>query len=153
MNNPQGEFTCKYNSRKNLLVSDVKISMPLTPDGSMGNINWRTYKAIWDTSAQCSVITKKVVVDLHLKSIGIMLIHGVTGIAYQRSYIITISINEGIIFPTLTGIPSCRKLPSGYDILLGMDIIQWGDFAVTNFEDKTVFSFRVPSQECIDFTL
>jgi hypothetical protein len=37
------------------------------------------------------------------------------------------------------------------DILIGMDIISAGDFVVTNYEGKTVFSFRIPSCECIDF--
>ena len=37
------------------------------------------------------------------------------------------------------------------DVLIGMDIISQGDFAVTNKDGKTVFSFRMPSTECIDF--
>lgn len=32
-----------------------------------------------------------------------------------------------------------------------MDIIGQGDFAVTNYQGKTVFSFRMPAAECIDF--
>jgi len=37
------------------------------------------------------------------------------------------------------------------DVLIGMDIISLGDFAVTNFQEKTVFTFRIPSVERIDF--
>ena len=33
-----------------------------------------------------------------------------------------------------------------------MDIISMGDFAISNKDGKTVFSFRVPSLERIDFT-
>jgi preprotein translocase subunit SecA len=36
-------------------------------------------------------------------------------------------------------------------MLIGMDIIARGDFAVTNYDGKTVFSFRMPSVEQIDF--
>ena len=32
-----------------------------------------------------------------------------------------------------------------------MDIISKGDFTVTNDNGKTVFTFRYPSLECIDF--
>ena len=39
----------------------------------------------------------------------------------------------------------------GADVLIGMDIIGSGDLAVTNFDDKTTLTFRVPSRECIDF--
>ena len=37
-------------------------------------------------------------------------------------------------------------------MLVGMDIIGLGDFAVSNFQDRTAFSFRMPSQEEIDLT-
>lgn len=36
-------------------------------------------------------------------------------------------------------------------LLIGMDIIGLGDFAVTNANDKTTFSFRIPSVREIDF--
>lgn len=34
---------------------------------------------------------------------------------------------------------------------LGVDVIGIGDFAITNFNGKTVLSFRAPSMECIDY--
>ncbi len=37
------------------------------------------------------------------------------------------------------------------DVLIGMDVIANGDFAVTNHQGKTLMSFRMPSVECIDF--
>ena len=39
----------------------------------------------------------------------------------------------------------------GGDVLIGMDVITQGDFAVTNREGRTVFSFRVPSLIHLDF--
>ena len=36
-------------------------------------------------------------------------------------------------------------------LLIGMDIIDLGDFAVTNADGITAFSFRIPSVEEIDF--
>lgn len=35
----------------------------------------------------------------------------------------------------------------GLEMLIGMDIITLGDFSVSNYNDKTVFTFRVPSKE------
>jgi hypothetical protein len=32
----------------------------------------------------------------------------------------------------------------GVDMLIGMDIIQLGDFSISNFEKKTVFTFAIP---------
>ena len=40
---------------------------------------------------------------------------------------------------------------AGCDVLIGMDIINTGDFEVTQKEGKTTFSFRNPSAEEIDF--
>lgn len=37
------------------------------------------------------------------------------------------------------------------DVLIGMDILSQGDFAVTHFEGKTCFSFRMPSIRRIDY--
>lgn len=39
----------------------------------------------------------------------------------------------------------------GIDLLVGMDIILLGDFAVSNYENKTAFSFRIPSQKKTDY--
>ena len=42
-------------------------------------------------------------------------------------------------------------LVGNVEVLIGMDIIGQGDFAISNKNRKTVFSFRMPSQERIDF--
>ena len=39
----------------------------------------------------------------------------------------------------------------GTDVLIGMDIINTGDFAVTNVDGKTCMSFQMPSIRRIDF--
>ena len=40
---------------------------------------------------------------------------------------------------------------AGIGVLIGMDIITSGDFSVSNYNGKTVFTFRTPSQERIDY--
>lgn len=40
---------------------------------------------------------------------------------------------------------------AGADMLVGMDVLCRGDFAVTNHDGKTVFTFRMPSCERLDF--
>jgi hypothetical protein len=39
-----------------------------------------------------------------------------------------------------------------YDVVIGMDVICNGDLAITNLDDKTTFSFRIPSETEIDFS-
>ena len=38
-----------------------------------------------------------------------------------------------------------------YDVIIGMDVICKGDFAITNLNGKTTFSFRIPSEKEIVF--
>ena len=60
----------------------------------------------------------------------------------------------GIILPNKVAFPSVKVSKGnvhGFDVLIGMDIIGSGDFAVTNKDGKTVFSFRTPSMGVIDF--
>ena len=39
-----------------------------------------------------------------------------------------------------------------YDVVIGMDDICKGDLAVTNKDGRTTFSFRIPSEEEINFS-
>ena len=38
-----------------------------------------------------------------------------------------------------------------FDVLIGMDILNLGDFAISNFEGKTTFTFRIPSIKRTDY--
>ena len=40
-----------------------------------------------------------------------------------------------------------------FSCLIGMDVINLGDFAISNREQKTVFTFRMPSLQRFDFVL
>lgn len=39
------------------------------------------------------------------------------------------------------------------DVLIGMDIICSGDFAISNKNDKTIFSYQYPSTHTTDFDM
>jgi len=63
-------------------------------------------------------------------------------------------INVGL--PLKVMLPGIRVLclPTGDDceLLIGMDIIGKGDFAVTNYKAKTKFTFRIPGVADLDFS-
>ena len=48
-------------------------------------------------------------------------------------------------------VTECSALSSYFEILIGMDIIGLGDFAITNKNNKTTLSFCLPSLAEIDF--
>ena len=64
------------------------------------------------------------------------------------AYTVNIKLPNDVEFQALPVI--LGNLP-GYDVLIGMDIIRLGDFAITHPAGETKFSFRIPSQADIDF--
>ena len=76
-------------------------------------------------------------------------VHHAQGSSQVETFLVNIRLPNSVGIP---GIPVSRSvLPSEADILVGMDIISLGDFAVTNHNGLTKFSFRVPSVDHIDF--
>ena len=64
------------------------------------------------------------------------------------TYLINISLPNGIEFASIL---VTEGLLSDTDVLIGMDIISKGDFAVTAFGGDTKMSFQIPSTHEIDF--
>ncbi|MGI9089183.1 MAG: SEC-C metal-binding domain-containing protein [Chthoniobacterales bacterium] len=105
--------------------------------------------AIWDTGATGSVISQRVVDNCALKPIGMQKVRGVHGEGVSPVYLVNLEIPPNTGFPALN--VTLGDLGKEIDLLIGMDVINRGDFVVTNFNGKTVFSFRCPSVERIDF--
>ncbi len=151
-------FTTKYAGRARVLKTKVGICLPVAFEEVKANADIvKQYVAIWDTGATNSVITKKVVDDLNLKPISITEVHHAGGTSPANVYLINIALpNEvmvGQVRVTEANLTDSAGLPESEQsrVLVGMDIIGAGDLAVTNFEEKTTMSFRMPSVEVIDF--
>jgi predicted aspartyl protease len=109
-------------------------------------------KGLWDTGATGSVITKSMASALGLVSSGKIQVRGVHGVKETDVYYVNITLdNKNITLKTK--VTECDELSSDNSIgmLIGMNIITMGDFAITNFQGNTTMSFRVPSLQKIDF--
>lgn len=108
--------------------------------------------AIWDTGATNSVITKSAAQQLGLKAVSMAYVNGVHGGKFVNVYQVTITLNNENISIT-TRVTECEELSATKDtaLLIGMNIINMGDLCISNFEGKTVMTFRVPSLTRIDF--
>jgi len=97
---------------------------------------------IWDTGATHSSLSPKIVQALGLKTIDTVIVHGINDRTKVSDVVIaSISLSDSI---SLTGKRfSVNEIP-GADVLIGMDIIMLGDFAISNGEGKTRFSFVLP---------
>jgi hypothetical protein len=106
------------------------------------------FNAIWDTGATNSVITQAVIDGCGLAPTGMAQVHGVHGIQPTETYLVNIALPNGVTFMSLrVSKGSIRDA----DVLIGMDIINQGDFSVTNCDGHSQFSYRTPSIEHIDY--
>jgi len=136
-------FTAQHSSIANSLPTKVYVESPETNKHVEAN-------AIWDTGASRSLIRPEVATRLNLKPISKTFIDTPSDKSVPSNvYLINVYLpNEAKIvnIQALEGTPNCC------DMLIGMDVITLGDFAVTNFNGRTMFSFRIPSMTAIDFT-
>ncbi|MBD5513124.1 MAG: hypothetical protein HDR06_00265 [Lachnospiraceae bacterium] len=107
-------------------------------------------KAQWDTGATATCISKKLVEKLNLLPTGKVRVSTPSGTGIMNKYIINLILNNEVRIQNLIVMDS-EIGNQGIDVLIGMDIISIGDFAVSNYNGKTQFSFRLPSQEHIEF--
>jgi SEC-C motif/Aspartyl protease len=141
-------FTVTYTGISPILFTPVKVGAAFDPHTPTPQLH--DYTGIWDTGATATAITQKVIDDCALKPIGMTKVHGADGEFITEVYFVSILLLNGVGFRTLR--VTKGKLGPGADLLIGMDIITAGDFAVTNYNGKTVLSFRIPSSEFIDFS-
>lgn len=142
-------FTTRFPQRVNTLITPVMISEAFAPDEpAESHKQYRQYSALWDTGATGSVITERVVQECGLAPIGVTQVRHGGGTGPSDVFLVNIILPNKALFPCL----HVTKLDiAGADMLIGMDVISQGDFAVTHKDGKTVFSFRIPSAEEIDF--
>lgn len=136
-------FTEKYAERKRKIKNSVvainsitKLTMPAI--------------ALWDTGATGTCVSKELVQKLKLQPIGMQQIQTPSGTAIVNQYKIHIVLNNEVVVQDVSVIDS-EIGNQNIDVLIGMDIITLGDFGISNYENKTQFSFRIPSQEHVDY--
>ena len=76
---------------------------------------------------------------------------GVHGTQLSNVYLIDVYLPNRVIAEEVEAVESPALAGELDDVLIGMDIIGLGDFAVSNFQGKTTFAFRIPSLAESDF--
>ena len=148
-------FTTSSTGKLSVLQNKVHITNAFNPSSIPKPINpqklaAQEYIAIWDTGATGTVITQRVVNDLGLKQVGITQLTTASGKKDDAPlYLVAIFLPNLVYFSELMVVQA--SVTGDAEVLIGMDIIGSGDFVVTNKDGKTVFTFRIPSSERIDF--
>ncbi len=95
-----------------------------------------------------STISQAVVDACGLIPTGIVRISHVQGTSDTPLYLVNIHLPNLVEFSSVR--VSLGELKE-VDVLIGMDIISQGDFAITNQNGGTIFTFRYPSDCTINF--
>ena len=138
-------LTHSHQGLANSIITPVEITNVFTEQKTQT-------KGIWDTGATASVVTKSTAAALGLLPVTRTMVRGVHGNKEVNVYYVNITLNNKNI--TLnTQVTECDELSpdNSVGMLIGMNVITMGDFAVTNYQGNTTMSFRVPSLQKIDF--
>lgn len=134
-------FTMPYGKLVSELETPIKIANP-------ADMKFFELKAVWDTGATNSVITRNAALKCGLVPVGVENVSGVTGTSQVAAYFVAIALPNNVLMTLrVTEGEDCI----GCDVLIGMDVISKGDFCVTNKNQLTVMSFRIPSIEVTDY--
>jgi len=135
-------LTRKFSGRAHVLDSECQVSAAFDPVNGDTPEPFKQFMAIWDTGATGSVITENAAKALNLSPSGMTVVHGVNGEHQAPTYLVNIGLPPDVMF---SGLRVTQGILGGYyDVLIGMDIIGAGDFAVSFCDQKTVMSFRIP---------
>ena len=140
-------FTMTTDGLPNVLVSPCRVGLAGASAGEPRD----EFFAIWDTGSTRSVITQNVVDRCGLKLIGrAQLMHaGVNEEPDETDvYLVNLGLPNGVV---VQNVPVSQSGFTGGDVLVGMDIINTGDFAITHANDQTKFTFEIPPQADINF--
>ena len=141
-------FTMSVDRKVGVLKTPIGIYTTKEFNKSFKGIK-KHYTALWDTGSTMTVISDDLAKEMKLEPVGEMIADTAGGRYVAKRYVVSLSLPNRLNIENV--MISSGKLGPGIDILIGMDIITLGDFAITNYNNKTVFSFRFPSSEVIDF--
>jgi len=104
--------------------------------------------AVWDTGATGTVISRELAKQLVLPVFGRKNIATASGDSLENIHYINLLLPNNM---SISGLLVVTGVLKGFDFLIGMNIITYGDFSITNVDGRTVFSYRYPSIETIDY--
>jgi hypothetical protein len=107
--------------------------------------------ALWDTGAMMSAITPEIRDKLKAITINRKKIAGIHTAQEVDVVVITLELPNHVVKKSIE-VAVCN-ITSNSEMIIGMDIISLGDFALSNGNNQTLFSFAVPPfREKIDFS-
>lgn len=148
---PFRALTLKSNGLIDRLITDIEVCAAFDPQNPPSQVPQRlAAKALWDTGASKSVLAADFARQLGLVSTGLTEVHHGDGSSKRDTFMVNFYLPNGvgIVGVRATEFPASH---SQFAVLVGMDVIRIGDFAITNLGGSTWMSFRTPSHARIDY--
>ena len=142
-------YTKRYPEIVSAVITPCAISASWDPLEEKPEPVAMRYQCLWDTGATISAVTKRVANDLGLTTEALIPIQHAGGVSVDvPQHYVNLLLPGGML---IVGRPVAQLPLANFDVIVGMDIISRGDFAVSNYDGKTTFTFRIPSAEELDF--
>ena len=129
-----------YKKEYTTLVEDIMTECDIY---SVNGRKFHTERAVWDTGADTTIISSRIVKELNLQPYKAGGISGIGGATGSNVYLVH------VLVPTGDFVTSVEVMENDFqdiDVLIGMDVIVFGDFLITNKDGMTTFQFRTPSE-------
>jgi len=141
-------FTLVFRRVVSEVITSVGVVGPFIPDQPPSEV--LPMKALWDTGATHCCITKQAAERAKLPAIGRAIVTGVHGAQERDEYYMNLILPNQVMVSRIRA-TECDEDQGKFDVIIGMSVITLGDFAISQPRDETVFTFRIPSIESIDF--
>lgn len=145
----QHAFTFKGDTILPWLITQCGVSAAFDAEFDSGpHPEFRHFNGLWDTGASRSVITSRVAAALGISPIRKVMAKDARGDTVTNLYYVNILLPNRM---EVKNVAVTEGVLDGFDLLIGMDIINLGDFSLTHRNGGTVFSFQIPSTHEYDF--
>ena len=129
-----------YKKEYTTLVEDIMTECDIY---SVNGRKFHTERAVWDTGADTTIISSRIVKELNLQPYKAGGISGIGGATGSNVYLVHVLVPMGDF---VTSVEVMENDFQDIDVLIGMDVIVFGDFLITNKDNMTTFQFRTPSE-------
>jgi len=136
---PKNSFAIDYDSEVGEIIVNVSAFNQKTGVGM-------NLKALWDTGANCCVISETVAKKLKIPNIAEVQMKHADGISIVNTHMLSLMLPNNILFKDIRAM-SCKPIHS-FDMIIGMNVISKGNMSIVHNKTVIRFSFKYPPKKC-----